>query len=91
MSGQTTDHDKKTAAAAVNDAGLESNGNADFGVGSQADAVDRSYLRALKSGSFYRSVLFQMIMFGAYVVYSVRPFRDGADALLTGSLLSVRA
>lgn len=68
MSTQTANHDKKTAAAAVDDADLELNGNTDVGVGAQVDVVDHSYLRHLKPGSFYRSVLFQMIMFGAYVL-----------------------
>lgn len=38
---------------------------ADVAVGTQAEAIDYGYLRSWNFRTFYRSVLWQMILFGA--------------------------
>ncbi|KXS95918.1 hypothetical protein AC578_5207 [Pseudocercospora eumusae] len=48
----------------VDDKDVE-NTSADVAVGSQGEAVDYGYLRSWKFSTFYRSVLCQMILFGA--------------------------
>lgn len=67
MASTAVDNGKKSATAVDGTAVDESNveRNFDVGIGSQTDAVDYSYLRSWSFGSFYRGVLFQMILFGA--------------------------
>ncbi|KAF2171625.1 hypothetical protein M409DRAFT_63263 [Zasmidium cellare ATCC 36951] len=79
----------KVGGAAVDDAGLESNGNADIGVGSQTEVVKHSYFSNWSTRTFYRSVLFQIVLFGASNILTVLgPAMSDAITNLGGGGLS---
>jgi len=54
---------KDTKDAKVKD--TEHDGGEDIAIGSQEEVTDYDFLRSWKWSTFYRSVLFQMVMFGA--------------------------
>jgi len=54
---------KDTKDAKVKD--TENDGGEDIAIGSQEEVTDYDFLRSWKWSTFYRSVLFQMVMFGA--------------------------
>lgn len=43
----------------------ENDGGEDIAIGSQEEFTDHDFLRSWKWSTLYRSVLFQMVMFGA--------------------------
>ncbi|KAI5366416.1 Putative major facilitator superfamily, MFS transporter superfamily [Septoria linicola] len=61
MTSTTSKDNKKVDTAVAVDADLEQ----DVAIGTQTEIVDLAYLRSTKFSVFYRSVLFQMILFGA--------------------------
>ena len=63
MSSPQSKDDKKSAIIDSN--AVESNEPGDVAVGSQEDVVDYRYLRQWNASTLFRSVLFQMILFGA--------------------------
>lgn len=54
---------KDTKDAKVKD--TENDGGEDIDLGSQEEVMDYDFLRSWKWSTLYRSVLFQMVMFGA--------------------------
>ena len=54
---------KDTKDAKVHD--KENDGGEDIAIGSQEEVIDYDFLRSWKWSTLYRSVLFQMVMFGA--------------------------
>jgi hypothetical protein len=54
---------KDTKEVIVNDTGND--GGEDVAIGSQEEVIDYNFMRSWKWSTLFRSVLFQMVLFGA--------------------------